>query len=136
SGYYFNFEEGKGCAVGCSLNSIAQIKKIGLDCSEHNLYEEYLGVPEWLAKVEDTIFEGIPDKRRKTWPVEFGEAINEGADLNKIKVPFIVYILQSNIEVQKRLLKNTQDKEIRGVIKDSIKVNKQMIKAQEKQDKD
>jgi len=88
----------KGCAVGCSLNSVAIELGESIDKSEHALYEKYLGIPEWLARVEDTIYEGLPDDRAKLWPIEFGEAINIGSDLNKIKSSFIVYVLESNLK--------------------------------------
>jgi hypothetical protein len=90
---------GKGCAVGCSLMSVARAKKIEIaDFSNHARYEDLLGVPEWLARVEDTIFEGLPTDRSKTWPVEFAEAINVGADLERAKAPFLIFILESNLE--------------------------------------
>lgn len=43
-GYYW--ENGKGCAVGCTIEG-----------SDHSKYETELGLPEWLARLEDTIFE-------------------------------------------------------------------------------
>lgn len=88
----------KGCAVGCSINSIACKLQIDLDFQDHGLYEKYLGIPEWLARVQDTIFEGLEEDRSKLWPVEFTEAINVGADLNQVRPDFIVYVLESNLE--------------------------------------
>jgi hypothetical protein len=78
------WEGGKGCAVGCTIHS-----------SNHESFETELGVPEWLARVEDRIFEGLPNERAKTWPVEFLQAINLGADLNKIKPAFLIFVLES-----------------------------------------
>ena len=40
---------GKGCAVGCTLEAY-----------DHSLYPIELGLPEWLARLEDRIFEGLP----------------------------------------------------------------------------
>lgn len=81
------WKDGKGCAVGCTIHS-----------SDYNAYETELGIPEWLARVEDRIFEGLPDKRAKTWPKEFLSAIQVGADLDKIKNPFLVFVLRSTLE--------------------------------------
>jgi len=91
-------KEFKGCAVGCSINSINLELNKELSVSAHVLYEEYLGVPEWLARLEDTIFEGVPEERQKTFPIEFGQAINEGSDLDKVKPLFLVYVLESCLE--------------------------------------
>ena len=85
----------KGCAVGCTINSINRELGLELKGSNHKTMEEYAIVPEWLARFEDRIFEGVSVERSKTWPVEFIEAINKGADLNKIKAPLIVFILES-----------------------------------------
>ena len=85
----------KGCAVGCTINSINRELGLELKVNNHKTMEEYAIVPEWLARFEDRIFEGVSVERSKTWPVEFIEAINKGADLNKIKAPLIVFILES-----------------------------------------
>jgi hypothetical protein len=78
------WENGKGCAVGCTIHG-----------SQHSKYETELGIPEWLARVEDTIFEGLPNKRAKLWPAEFLSAITPGIDLEKIKVPFLIIVLEN-----------------------------------------
>ena len=81
------WEGGKGCAVGCTIHS-----------SNHNAYEQELGIPEWLAKLEDTIFEGLPNDKAKKWPQEFLKAIKVGVDLEPVKWEFCAFILKENIE--------------------------------------
>ena len=78
------WEDGKGCAVGCTIHG-----------PDHRKYETELGIPVWLAHLEDRAFEGLPIKRAKTWPSEFLSAINVGADLEKIKAPFLIFVLES-----------------------------------------
>ena len=80
------WEEGKGCAVGCTIHS-----------NQHKRFESELGIPEWLARVEDTIFERLPNKRAKEWPLELLRSIKPGVDLNKIEAPFVIFILESNL---------------------------------------
>lgn len=82
----------RGCAVGCSLESVSRLKGVALRFDDHSLYPKHLGIPLWLATVEDRIFEGVSPERRKTWPVEFGEAINEGANLSKALYPYLILI--------------------------------------------
>jgi hypothetical protein len=91
------FIDGKGCAVGCSLESVARLKNIKLSYSNHKEYEKLFNIPEWLAYLEDRIFEGVSMERSKLWSIEFIDAINIGADLEKVKAPFLLYVLESNL---------------------------------------
>ena len=58
------WQNGKGCAVGCTLYS-----------NQHKEYESRFGIPEILAHLEDTIFEGLPNEEAKNWPIRFMSAI-------------------------------------------------------------
>jgi len=73
---------GKGCAVGCTVHS-----------GDHGAYETELGIPTWLAHLEDTIFEGLENGESKKWPAQFLRAISAGADLEKKKGPILIEIL-------------------------------------------
>ena len=87
----------KGCAVGCSIRSFNLLRGTDHDTSDHAVYEQF-GIPQWLARVQDTIFEGLPEERSVLWPEEFWTAIVPGADLDKVKTPFILFILRSNLK--------------------------------------
>lgn len=80
------WEDGKGCAIGCTLENY-----------DHSLYPTELGIPEWLAMLEDNIFEGLPNDKAMMWPERFLAAINTGADLEKVKTPFLIYALEQTI---------------------------------------
>jgi hypothetical protein len=84
-GYYW--ENGKGCAVGCTIHS-----------SDDSKYEMELGIPVWLAKLEDRLFEKMSNESSKKWPFSFLEAINTGSDLEKVKAPFLIFVLESALE--------------------------------------
>ena len=47
----------RGCAVGCTLEAY-----------DHRRYPIELGLPEWLARLEDRIFEGLPHADALSWP--------------------------------------------------------------------
>ena len=81
------WEKGKGCAVGCTIHG-----------SDHSRYETEIGIPEWVARVEDKIFEGLPDNIAKEWPLKFLKSIPVGVDLNKIKIQFLIFIVESVID--------------------------------------
>ncbi len=81
------WENGKGCAVGCTIHS-----------SDHKDYEMELGIPEWLARVEDTLFEGMSTIKSKTWAEDFLQSIPLGVDLNQIKSKFLLIVLKSTYD--------------------------------------
>ena len=128
-GTYGN-DEGKGCAVGCSIMSINKLTGQSIAPDSHDSYEDNIGVPEWLAELEDVLFEGLPLERAKLWPYQFSEAIPEGAELDKLKVPFICHVLEHNIATMKTLLETVHSEEVVKHIKAVIAVNEQMIAAQ------
>ena len=65
---------GKGCAVGCTLEAY-----------DHSLYPIELGLPEWLARLEDRIFEGLPKAEAMQWPARFLAAIPVGVDVEPVQ---------------------------------------------------
>jgi hypothetical protein len=73
---------GKGCAIGCTLHG-----------SYHEDYETELGIPRVIARLEDGIFEGLPNDLAKTWPRRFLECIKPGADLSLVWPKFAVWML-------------------------------------------
>ena len=79
-GYYW--EKGKGCAVGCTVHS-----------ANHSLYESKFGIPQMLAWLEDTIFEGLPNGKAKEWPIAFMSAIAPGTDLSLVGWKFLHWLL-------------------------------------------
>ena len=61
------WKDEKGCAVGCTLENY-----------EHKQYEVELGIPEWLAYLEDRIFEGLQKEDAMKFPVQFLSAVPVG----------------------------------------------------------
>ena len=77
------WENGKGCAVGCALHS-----------ADHSLGEELYGIPTVLWKLEDRIFEALPNQDAKEFPIQFIKAIPEGADLSKVFYKWSIRMLK------------------------------------------
>ena len=69
------WENGKGCAVGCTIHS-----------GRHEDYETELGIPVELAYAEDHIFENLANGKALLWPERFLEAIPVGVDLRATHV--------------------------------------------------
>jgi len=72
----------EGCAVGCTLHS-----------DDHKAYEVELGIPEVLARLEDSIFEGLSPKDAKEFPLNFLSAVNVGSDLSQVGDKFLHWLL-------------------------------------------
>ncbi len=115
----------KGCAVGCTLERY-----------NHKAFEEELGIPEWLARVEDKLFEGMSEARAMKWPGVFLESIPLGVDLNRARAPFILVILNKNVETLESLKEKSLPDDVARAIKGSKKATLQMIEAQKSGDPD
>lgn len=110
-------EEGgkfKGCAVGCAIDSInIALGKRYLN-SDHKVFEEELGIPEWLAHIQDSLFEALPIGDNSQFAVDFLEAIPVGVNLEPLKWKFCAFLMRKNIE---RVLTFSK---ISGEIRDKI----------------
>ncbi len=80
------WEDGKGCAVGCTIHA-----------ANHDAYELELGIPQTLARLEDGIFESLPNDRAKIWPAEFLSSIKVGSDLSNVWPKFAIWLLVDEI---------------------------------------
>ncbi len=87
------WENGKGCAVGCTLHSLGAKG----NASNHAEYETRLGIPQALARLEDTIFEGLPNADAMRWPMRFSSAISPGADLSLVVWKWLHWLLMDGL---------------------------------------
>ena len=107
----------RGCAVGCTLENY-----------NHSQYPIELGIPEWLARLEDTLFEGMDKEKSKTWPEKFLKACNVGADLEKAKTPFLIFILEDNLNsMENCVFDRKNNPEVVKALNGSIKAVKDML---------
>lgn len=104
-------DEFKGCAVGCSINSLNRKLGKNFSTSDHKIYETELGIPETLAYLEDSLFERMTALDSKKFPYEFISAIPVGADLSLVAARFIVFVLNDVLqyadEVGTKAIKDT-----------------------------
>ena len=81
------WDNGKGCAVGCTLEAY-----------DHARYESELGIPRMLAHLEDCIFEGLENGEAQAWPERFLAAIRPGADLSLVGWKFLAWLVPLTLE--------------------------------------
>jgi hypothetical protein len=96
------WSRGKGCAVGCTVHTSNE---------PHSRYPVELGIPEWLAWLEDSIFESLPNGNAKQWPVRFLKSIRVGADLEPVRPKFLKWLLVDPKNGVLRLVNVEHDKE-------------------------
>jgi hypothetical protein len=101
-------ETQRGCAIGCCLEAY-----------DHSRYPIELGLPEWLARLEDAIFEGLPVAEAQAWPEAFLEAIHPGADLELVRHKLALRRIDRLIALQQSNLGKHRE-EIDAVIQQTI----------------
>ncbi len=115
------WENGKGCAVGCTIHG-----------SDHQRYETELGIPKVLAGLEDKIFEGLPNREAKKFPLQFIKAIKVGVDLSNVYKDFLVYILVDENDGVVKYAKSEQSElainQVAEIFSQSITDIKEVIK--------
>ncbi len=94
-GHYWDRE--RGCAVGCTIHG-----------SNHEAYETKLGIPIQLAYLQDMIFEELPNKEAKDFPVDFLESIPVGEDLKPVLHRFLYWLL---VDPEDGVIQYAQDEE-------------------------
>jgi len=108
--------EGRGCAVGCTLENY-----------DPSLYPVELGLPEWLARLEDIIFESLPEKDAVEWPEKFLEAIAVGVNVEMVRPKLAIRRLDRLIVFQKSLAeKNPSVKEAIEQVIAALDLTKQL----------
>jgi hypothetical protein len=73
----------KGCSVGCHLHHImpgATAEMVVGATYKHRRVAEHYGYPEWLAYLQDTVFEGLPDGDNRRWHVQLAETLADLPD--------------------------------------------------------
>ena len=101
------WENGKGCAVGCTIHS-----------PNHRSYEQELGIPRILAHLEDRIFEGMQNGHSKKFPLRFLSAIEPGADLSLVWYQFAHWLLADPHDGVLKFAKADKTKEATQLVAD------------------
>jgi hypothetical protein len=86
-------QDGKGCTVWCALNN-GDLK----EGYNHKAFETILGLPEWLARLQDVIFEGLNVDDAKWFSSQWPKSIPVGKNLDPVKWKFCAFVMKENIE--------------------------------------
>lgn len=81
AGRYGEMNDGKfhACSIGCFAYEVAPERFSAsagwMDDNQHRIVAEAYDYPEWLARLQDTVFEGLPPEDRLDWHVQIADAI-------------------------------------------------------------
>ena len=112
------WENGKGCAVGCTIHG-----------SDHKKYETELGIPEEIAYLEDTIFENLSNEEAKDFPLRFLEAIPVGVDLSHVIPELVIWQFEDKEHGLKNIKEVQEDKELCGFCEEVVALYKRELQA-------
>ena len=105
------WEGGKGCAIGCTVHS-----------SEHKAYETELGMPEWFARLEDTIFENMSGAASCRFPMSLLSTIPVGfAEWDRLYHEFCAYILRDVCKFDRKAFPD-----VATAVDDIVRLHEQM----------
>ena len=110
------WENGKGCAVGCTIEG-----------SDHSKYEKELGIPKEIAYLEDTIFENLPNELAMTFPLRFLEAVPVKADLSKVVAKFVIWQFEDEAYGLKNIKEVQEDKEVYELCEEVVALYKRTL---------
>jgi len=93
-----DFNQFKGCAIGCVVLSLKKAGKIPVHFSHigHSIVAEVLNWPKWLCYLMETIFEGLSDSESSMWPERLATSVPEGKDISKVENRLKIKILERN----------------------------------------
>jgi hypothetical protein len=77
---------------------------------DHDQYETRYGIPTFLARFEDTVFERLMEPDYKDWPRQFIYAMPVGVDLLPILPRIVIELVTRNEKIRKAFLYRTSDK--------------------------
>lgn len=120
------WQDGKGCAVGCTIEG-----------DDHSKYEKELGIPEILARLEDGLFEEMSNKDAMKFPLRFIEAVPVGADLSMVFTKLVIWEWEDKKHGLKNLKDIKSDKELYDCCESVVNLYKRVLDGEivEKSDK-
>ena len=108
------WDNGVGCAVGCTIHS-----------DDHQAYEDELGIPEQLAYLQDMIFDSLPIEEARDLTVDFLESIPVGADLRPVVHQFLHWLL---VDSGDGVIQYVQNDGVRDVIQEVADLHRQALR--------
>ena len=83
----------RGCSIGCTIRDINKIHGKNLPINNHTALSEELGIPEFILRFQDSIYERLPEPLNTEWTERLFNAIPLGKDLTQVLPRFLIKTL-------------------------------------------
>lgn len=83
----------RGCSIGCTIRDINKIHGKKLPINNHTALSEELGIPEFILRFQDSIYERLPEPLNTEWTERLFNAIPLGKDLTPVLPRFLIKTL-------------------------------------------
>lgn len=83
----------RGCSIGCTIRDINKIHGKKLPINNHTALSIELGIPEFILRFQDSIFERLPEPSNTEWTERLFNAIPLGKDLTPVLPRFLIKTL-------------------------------------------
>ncbi len=100
----------KHCSIGCVRFALGLQSNIG----EHGQLVDPTGVPEYILRMSDQIFEGLPESKRGTWTRRLWSAIPANKDLSRVQDQMSAWLM---LDKKIGLAHIAQQEDVRAVAK-------------------
>lgn len=115
---YYEGDNFKGCAIGCTINSINKILGQSYGTNSYDALYKTLGIPSWLSKVQDSFFECLPNEYSDKFAIDFLESIPIGVDLEPVRWKLCINLLKQGIKIiqdKENLMPDIKDEAIEAL---------------------
>jgi len=85
----------KACSVGCSVRSANKVLGLKIKQDSHRGLADAMGVPVFITRLQDRLFEGMASELRPAWTGRLFRAIRPGVDLSPVLPKFLLGLLES-----------------------------------------
>lgn len=91
----------KGCSIGCIVYDVNRINDLNISTDDHSKLAISLDIPEFILRLADSIFEGLPEPLNLEWTERWISAIPTGVDLNPVLPRFLLKTLDQLPEIDR-----------------------------------
>ena len=84
-----------GCSLGCTIHDVNKIMGLKGDFNDHSFLSDSIGIPLFLTRLQDSVFEGLDIDAARKWTPRFLSSIVEGVDLNPVLPIFLLKLLNN-----------------------------------------
>ncbi|RPE74656.1 hypothetical protein [Vulcaniibacterium tengchongense] len=106
----------RGCSVACFARDINPDAKV----LHHEVVAAARGLPVWLIRLQESIFEGLPEEDRAGFHVELARRIPDGVDLEPVQHWIAIARIGRMLAAQRKALEAGHPSDVTEAIRQTI----------------